>query len=57
MSDLLKRIAYYFAYEYSGDDHNTKEFKVSIDDLRYIANLNREKCALERKLRELGGPQ
>ena len=53
MIDLLKRIAYYFAYVYSGDDHNTKEFKVSIDDLRYIANLHREKCALERKLKKL----
>lgn len=52
MSDLLDRIAYYFAHEYSGDDENTKEFKVSVDDLRYIANLNREKCALERKLKE-----
>lgn len=53
MNDLLNRIASYFAHEYSGDDEKTKEFKVSVDDLRYIANLHREKCALERKLKKL----
>ena len=50
--NLLKRIANYFANEYQGDDNTAPEFKVSVDDLREIANLNVEKCRLETELRE-----
>lgn len=45
--DLLKRVANYFAYEYQGDDKTAPEFRVCVDDLREIANINVDKCRLE----------
>lgn len=50
--NLLNRIANYFANEYQGDDKTAPEFRVSVDDLRDIANLNVEKSRLETELRE-----
>ena len=50
--DLLKRVANYFAYEYQGDDKTAPEFRVGVDDLREIANINVDKCRLETELRE-----
>lgn len=53
MSDLLKRIANYFANEYDGDDKTAPKMEVSVDELRYIASMNVDRCRAEAELREL----
>lgn len=53
MSDLLKRIANYFANEYDGDDKTAPKMKLSVDELRYIASMNVDRCRAEAELREL----
>lgn len=53
MSELLQRIANYFAYQYEGNDKVAPKMDMSVDDLRNIAALNIEKCRLETKLRNL----
>ena len=53
MSDLLKRIADYFANEYDGDDKTAPKMELSVDELRYIASMNVERCRAESELREL----
>ena len=53
MSDLLKRIANYFANEYDGDDKTAPKMELSVDELRYIASMNVDRCRAEAKLREL----
>lgn len=53
MSDLLKRIANYFANEYDGDDKTAPKMELSVDELRYIASMNVERCRVEAELREL----
>ena len=53
MSDLLKRIANYFANEYNGDDKTAPKMELSVDELRYIASMNVDRCRAEAKLREL----
>ena len=53
MSDLLKRIANYFANEYNGDDKTAPKMKLSVDELRYIASMNVDRCRAEAELREL----
>ena len=53
MSDLLKRIANYFANEYNGDDKTAPKMELSVDELRYIASMNVDKCRAEAELREL----
>ena len=53
MSDLLKRIANYFANEYDGDDKTATKMELSVDELRYIASMHVDKCRAEAELREL----
>ena len=53
MSDLLKRIANYFANEYDGDDKTAPKMELSVDELRYIASMHVDKCRAEAELREL----
>ena len=53
MSDLLKRIANYFANEYDGDDKTAPKMELSVDELRYIASMNVDRCKAEAELREL----
>lgn len=53
MSDLLKRIANYFANEYDGDDKTAPKMELSVDELRYIASMNVDRCRAEAELRKL----
>ena len=53
MSDLLKRIADYFTNCYQGDDKTAPTMEITVDDLRYIANMNVERCRAEAELRNL----
>lgn len=53
MSELLQRIANYFAYQYKGNDKVAPKMDMSVDDLRNIAALHVEKCKLEEELRNL----
>ena len=53
MSDLLKRIADYFTNDYQGDDKTAPTMEITVDDLRYIANMNVEMCRAEAELRNL----
>ena len=53
MSDLLKRIADYFANDYQGDDKTAPTMEITVNDLRYIANMNVEMCIAEAELRNL----
>lgn len=53
MSDLLKRIANYFANEYDGDDKTAPKMELSVDELRYIASMNVNRCRAEAELREM----
>ena len=53
MSDLLKRIANYFANEYNGDDKTAPKMELSVDELRYIVSMNVDRCRAEAELREL----
>ena len=53
MSDLLKRIADYFANDYQGDDKTAPTMEITVNDLRYIANMNVEICRAEAELRNL----
>ena len=53
MGDLLKRIANYFANEYDGDDKTAPKMELSVDELRYIASMNVDRCRAEAELREL----
>lgn len=53
MNNLLQRIAYYFAYQYKGNDKTAPKMELSVDDLRSIAALNVEKCKLKTYLRNL----
>ena len=53
MSDLLKRIANYFANEYNGDDKTAPKMELSVDELRYIASMNVDRCRAEAESREL----
>ena len=53
MSDLLKRISDYFVNDYKGDDKTTPTMEITVDDLRYIANMNVERCRAEAELRNL----
>lgn len=52
MSDLFKRIADYFINEYNGDDKTAPKMELSVDELRYIASMNVERCRAETELRE-----
>ena len=47
MSDLLKRIENYFANEYDGDDKTAPKMELSVDELRYIASMNVDRCRAE----------
>ena len=53
MSDLLKRIADYFTNDYQGDDKTAPTMEITVNDLRYIANMNVEMCRAEAELRNL----
>ena len=53
MSDLLKRIADYFANDYQGDDKTAPTMEITVNDLRYIANMNIERCRAESELRNI----
>ena len=53
MSDLLKRIADYFANDYQGDDKTAPTMEITVNDLRYIANMNVERCRAEAELRNI----
>ena len=50
---LLKRIADYFSSVYEGDDKTAPKMELSVNDLRYIANLNVEKCRLQTEVNNL----
>ena len=45
---LLDRIANYFK-EWDGIDETAPKMELSIDDLRYIASMNAERCRLLKK--------
>jgi len=47
--NLLGRIANYFK-EWDGDDKTAPKMELSIHDLRYIADMNVERCRLIRQL-------
>lgn len=53
MNDLLKRIAYYFANEYHGDDETAPKMELSVEDLRSIVAMNVDRCRAEAELREV----
>ena len=53
MSDLLKKIANYFANEYDGDDKTAPKMELTVDELRYITSMNVDRCRAEAELREL----
>lgn len=53
MSNLLKRIANYFTNEYDGDDKTAPKMELQVDELRYIASMNVDRCRAEAELREL----
>ena len=53
MSYLLKRIADYFVNEYDGDDKTAPKMELSVDELRYIASMNVDRCRAEDELRKL----
>ena len=53
MSDLLKRIADYFTNDYQGDDKTAPTMEITVTDLRYIANMNVDRCRAEVELRNL----
>lgn len=53
MSDLLKRIADYFTNDYQGDDKTAPTMEITVTDLRYIANMNVQRCRAEAELRNL----
>lgn len=53
MSDLLKRIADYFKNDYQGDDKTAPTMEITVNDLRYIANMNVDRCRAEAELRNL----
>lgn len=53
MSDLLKRIADYFTNCYQGDDKTAPTMEITVTDLRYIANMNVERCRAEAELRNV----
>ena len=48
---LLDRIAKYFK-EWDGIDQNAPKMELSINDLRYIADMNVERCRLIRTLNQ-----
>lgn len=48
---LLDRIANYFK-EWDGIDETAPKMELSINDLRYIANMNVERCRLIKQLNE-----
>ena len=48
---LLDRIANYFK-EWDGIDETASKMELSIHDLRYIADMNVERCRLIRQLNE-----
>ena len=49
--NLLDRIANYFK-EWDGIDETAPKMELSIHDLRYIANMNVERCRLLKQLNE-----
>lgn len=51
-SGLLKRIADYFSTMYEGDDKTAPKMELSVNELRYIANLHVENCRLQKQIRE-----
>ena len=51
MSDLLKRIADYFTNCYQGDDKTAPTMEITVTDLRYIANMNVDRCRAQAELR------
>ena len=53
MSDLLNRIADYFKNDYQGDDKTAPTMEITVNDLRYIANMNVDRCRAEAELRNL----
>ena len=53
MSDLLKRIGDYFTNCYQGDDKTAPTMEINVTDLRYIANMNVERCIAEAELRNI----
>ena len=52
MSNLLKRVADYFANVYTGDDKTAPKLDLNVCELREIANMNVDKCKTEAELRE-----
>ena len=53
MNDLLKRIADYFKNDYQGDDKTAPTMEITVNDLRYIANMNVDRCRAEAELRNI----
>ena len=53
MSDLLSRIADYFKNDYQGEDKTAPTMEITVNDLRYIASMNVDRCKAEAKLRNI----
>ena len=53
MSDLLNRIADYFKNDYQGDDKTAPTMEITVNDLRYIASMNIDRCRAEAELRNI----
>lgn len=53
MSDLISRIADYFKNDYQGDDKTAPTMEITVNDLRYIANMNVDRCRAELELRNI----
>lgn len=49
---LLDRIAKYFT-EWDGEDKTAPKMELCIDDLRYVASMNVDRCRAEARNREL----
>lgn len=52
MSDLLKRIANYFANDYEVIDEIAPTLELNINELREVASMNIDRCRTEEELRK-----
>ena len=52
MSDLLKKIANYFANDYEGIDEIAPTLELNINELREVASMNIDRCRTEEELRK-----
>ena len=50
MSNLLKRVADYFANDYEGIDETAPTLELNVNELREIASTNADRCRAEEEL-------